>query len=64
MVANLKALVMLLKNQIVPLGAQRNDMPEQSTLHGRLALEAGIESYRAYGRWAKKALRQFKEGHS
>ncbi|MHC4479565.1 MAG: helix-turn-helix transcriptional regulator [Planctomycetota bacterium] len=38
------------------LDAQRAAMP----LHGRLAMEQGIESYRATSRWAERAVRELK----
>ncbi len=40
------------------LVAQHKALPDSTSLHGRLALESGIESYRAYARWARKALKQ------
>jgi len=33
-----------------------------ATLHGRLALESGIELYKARARWARRALRHFDTG--
>jgi DNA-binding PadR family transcriptional regulator len=36
------------------LAAERDGMP----LHGRLALEHGVETYEATARWARRALRQ------
>jgi DNA-binding PadR family transcriptional regulator len=34
-------------------------MRATATLHGRLALESGIELYKARARWARRALRHF-----
>lgn len=41
------------------LERQSKSMPDEATRHGKLALEAGIESYRAHARWARKALKHF-----
>lgn len=43
------------------LKTQRRNLPDGTALHGRLALESGIESYRAQARWARKALKHFSE---
>lgn len=43
------------------LEAQKKIFPEQAPIQSRLALEAGIEQYRALVRWARKALKAFKE---
>jgi DNA-binding PadR family transcriptional regulator len=43
------------------LNRQRKEFPEETPLHPRLALAAGIEQYRACARWARKALKEFKE---
>lgn len=43
---------------------QRKSFPEATPVHPRLALEAGIEQYRACARWAGKALTHFQEGVS
>jgi DNA-binding PadR family transcriptional regulator len=43
------------------LEAQLLLFPEEAPIEPRLALEAGIEQYRAAARWARKALGYFKE---
>lgn len=43
------------------LGEQRGVFPEGTPLHPRLALAAGIEQYRACGRWARQAIQRFEE---
>jgi DNA-binding PadR family transcriptional regulator len=43
------------------LVAQRKSFPEQAPVQPRLALEAGIEQYRALLRWARKALKTLEE---
>lgn len=43
------------------LREQLRMMPADMPIHGRLALESGIELYKAYGRWARKALGHFEE---
>jgi len=45
------------------LSRQRSVLPEDTPLHPRLALAAGIEQYRASARWARQALKELmKEG--
>jgi transposase-like protein len=34
--------------------------PSSPTPHGSLALQCGIESYRAHARWARRAKQRFK----
>lgn len=46
------------------LESQREAMPSTTPLHGQLALESGIESYRAYRDWAVRALRRFEDRRS
>ena len=41
------------------LERQRKDLPDEVTRHGKLAIESGIESYRAHTRWARRALKEF-----
>lgn len=43
------------------LESERRAMPGKVSLHGRLALESGIESYRAHARWGRRALKHFRE---
>ncbi len=43
------------------LNRQRKVFPEGAPLQPRLALAAGIEQYRACARWARKAIKKFKE---
>jgi len=43
------------------LSRQQQDMPEPTPLQSRLALAAGIEQYRAFARWARKAIKAFEE---
>ena len=38
------------------------DMPETAPLHGRLALQSGIGTYRAQADWARQAMREFAPG--
>lgn len=44
---------------VVELRRQHEALPGDAPLHGRLALQCGIESYRAHARWAKRALSRF-----
>ena len=46
------------------LREQLKMMPTTAPIHGRLALEAGLESYRAHRRWARTALKHFEEQDS
>lgn len=46
---------------LAELKAQRKIFSENEPPHGRMALELGIEHYRACARWARKSLRQFEE---
>ena len=41
------------------LEGQRELIPKEAPIQARLALEAGLEQYRAAARWARKALRHF-----
>lgn len=43
------------------LKEQRHLFPDDVPVHGRMAFEFGLEQYRAWGRWARKALEHFKE---
>ncbi|MDH3744893.1 MAG: PadR family transcriptional regulator [Acidobacteriota bacterium] len=43
------------------LDSQKKIFPEQAPIQSRLALDAGIEQYRALVRWARGALEHFKE---
>jgi DNA-binding PadR family transcriptional regulator len=53
-----------LDTYVAALEAQRKMFPEETPLQPRLALEAGIDQYRAAARWAHKAARRFKEEKS
>jgi len=55
----LERLVVLVEEYLGELGRQRDGLPEETPLHARLALAAGIEQYRACARWARKALKEF-----
>ena len=46
---------------VLELRRQEKALPADAPLHGRLALQCGIESYRAHARWARRALRGFNE---
>lgn len=56
----LQSLVRELEGYVGELELQLETLPAGPTLHGRLALECGIESHRAHIRWARRALRKFK----
>jgi len=49
------------EDYLAELNRQRKLFPEETPLHPRLALAAGIEQYRACARWARKALKEFME---
>jgi DNA-binding PadR family transcriptional regulator len=55
----LERLVVLVEDYLGELYRQRDEFPEETPLHPRLALAAGIEQYRACSRWARKALKEF-----
>lgn len=55
----LENLVSEVENYVGELNRQRDEFPEGTPLHPRLALAAGIEQYRACARWARKALKDF-----
>lgn len=57
----LEQLVRELEGYIEELKEQRNLFPDEAPMHSRLALEAGIEQFRASARWARKAREHFKE---
>jgi len=35
------------------------NLPESTPIHGRLALESGVESYRVHNEWAQRSLHHF-----
>ncbi|KPK05504.1 MAG: hypothetical protein AMS20_06405 [Gemmatimonas sp. SG8_28] len=43
------------------LNRQQRDVPARTPVQSRLALAAGIEQYRAFARWARKAVKAFEE---
>ncbi len=43
------------------LADQVHELPETVPIHGRLALESGVESYQAHARWIRRALMYFEE---
>lgn len=47
---------------VVELRRQEEALPVDASVHGTLALECGIESYRAHARWAKRALDRLSGG--
>jgi DNA-binding PadR family transcriptional regulator len=55
----LESLVNGVEDYLGELIRQRDEFPEGTPLHPRLALAAGIEQYRACARWARKALKEF-----
>ena len=57
----LRQLATELDNYIEELEEQKNLFPDETPLHSRLALAAGIGQYRASARWAREAIRQFEE---
>lgn len=46
------------------LTEQKKSFPPAAPIHSRLALEAGIEQYRACARWARRSLEHFSEEDS
>ncbi len=54
----LEELLTELEAYIVYLEEVREQMRHQTTVCGRLALEQGIEGYRANARWARRAIRE------
>ena len=57
--AFLVALAEKLGAYVAVLETQAQKLQHKASRHARLALEAGIEQYRAAARWAQKALNQF-----
>jgi DNA-binding PadR family transcriptional regulator len=55
----LKSFLLEVEGYLVELRQQLKVMPPETPLHGRLALESGIETYTAHRRWAKRALEHF-----
>jgi DNA-binding PadR family transcriptional regulator len=43
------------------LRRQQQEVPDNTPLQPRMALAAGIEQYRAFARWARKAIKAFEE---
>ncbi len=60
----LAGLVREIEAYLKELTRQRELFPPQAPVHSRLALEAGIEQYRACARWARRARAHFQEGES
>lgn len=52
----LRSLAHAIDEHIAGLEPYLDGMQEPEAIHGRLALEAGIESYRSEARWARRAL--------
>lgn len=50
-----------LEGYVDELKEQSKLFPANAPVHSRLALEAGIEQFRASARWARRALEHFKE---
>ena len=46
---------------IKELRQQLKIVPAETPIHGKLALEVGVELYQAYRRWTRKALKHFDE---
>ncbi|MDH3255810.1 MAG: PadR family transcriptional regulator [Acidobacteriota bacterium] len=57
----LHTLADLLGRYTKELEAQRRMFPPEAPVQSRLALDAGIEQYRAAARWARKSRKHFKE---
>ena len=57
----LQQLLAELDDYVAYLEEVREQMRDQTTLCGRLALEQGIEGYRANTRWARRAIREIEE---
>lgn len=55
----LEGLVREIEAYLKELAGQKKIFPQEAPVHPRLALEAGIEQYRATARWARKALAHF-----
>ena len=55
----LRELAAGLDEAIAGLVAQRKMIPETEPVHTKLALEAGLEQFRASARWARKSLQYF-----
>jgi DNA-binding PadR family transcriptional regulator len=49
---------------IKELRQQLKMVPTETPIHGKLALESGVELYQAHRRWARKALEHFDENES
>jgi len=58
----LESLVTEIDAEVRSLERHLAAMKATATLHGRLALESGIELYKARARWARRALRHFETG--
>lgn len=57
----LEELLTELEAYVAYLEEVREQMRDQTTVCGRLALEQGIEGYRANTRWARRAIREIEE---
>lgn len=55
----LKSFAREVEAYVVELRRQQEALSGDAPLHGRLALDCGIQSYRAHARWAKRALSRF-----
>ena len=60
----LRRLTEEVEEYVEELGRQRRLFPEETPLHPRLALAAGIEQYRACARWARRAIKEFEKEES
>ena len=57
----LRSFVREMAGYLLELHEQLKMMPPETPIHGRLALESGIELYKAHCRWARKALKRFED---
>jgi DNA-binding PadR family transcriptional regulator len=60
----LESFLLEVKGYLSELRQQLKMMPPDTPIHGRLALESGVESYLAHRRWAKMALEHFGQTES
>jgi DNA-binding PadR family transcriptional regulator len=59
--AFLRELLARVGSHVRYLRAQVRALPESAIPYGRLALEQGLESYQATGRWLRRAIRELEE---
>jgi DNA-binding PadR family transcriptional regulator len=57
----LESFLRAVEDYLDELKRQRRDVPARTPLQSRMALAAGIEQYRAFARWARKAIKAFEE---